>query len=167
MTKSMPAVLIIGAGPVGMALACELLQQKVDVRIIDSLPDQSTVCGPATIKHIEPYDYTWSFDKNGGFQEKLVHFYDYYLDIYDNTQTCPDEFTHDSLITVTVNNWNFTTNVGNFKNKEQMYIYDNETKLATIYTIIELREKEMKLETSIVNPNDNTVYLKQYTLKSL
>jgi hypothetical protein len=76
-------------------------------------------------------------------------------------------FEHDSTITVTVKAWNFVGNVGDFKNKEQMYIFDEETKLATIYTIIELREKEMKLETSTINPDSNTVYLRQYTLTHL
>ncbi len=32
-----PQVLIVGAGPVGMVLACELLQQDVAVRLIDRI----------------------------------------------------------------------------------------------------------------------------------
>lgn len=32
-------VMIVGAGPVGMALACALLQQDVPVRVIDKVPD--------------------------------------------------------------------------------------------------------------------------------
>lgn len=32
-------VLIVGAGPVGLVLACELLQQGVAVRVVDSAPD--------------------------------------------------------------------------------------------------------------------------------
>jgi 2-polyprenyl-6-methoxyphenol hydroxylase-like FAD-dependent oxidoreductase len=35
---SRPAVLIVGAGPVGLVLACELARRQVPVRIIDKLP---------------------------------------------------------------------------------------------------------------------------------
>ena len=137
-------------------------------RRIDSVYDGTGVgCGPQTYKQIDTYNYTWSFDKHGGFQDKLILFHDTIIDIKNNTLLCKDYFSHDSIITVKVQSWNFTSNVGDFKNKEQMYIYDAETKLATIYTIIELREKEMKLETSTINPDSNTVHLKQYTMTKL
>lgn len=35
--RSSPEVLIVGAGPVGLALGCDLLQQQVDLRVVDML----------------------------------------------------------------------------------------------------------------------------------
>jgi len=136
-------------------------------RLVDSIPNGVGPCGPQSSKRVNTYNYTWSFDKHGGFQEKLILFKDSTVNVLNVTTACPNVFIHDSVITVKVNSWNFTSNVGDFKNKEQMYIFDPETKLATIYTIIELREKEMKLETSTINPDSNVVYLKQYTMTKI
>ncbi|MEO5675607.1 MAG: hypothetical protein ABIQ74_13270 [Chitinophagales bacterium] len=136
-------------------------------RVVDSIPNGSGSCGAQSEKNIDVYNYTWSFDKHGGYTQKLNLYHDHYVDIVTNSALCPDAFEHDSVIIVTVSAWNFVGNVGDFKNKEQLFIFDEETKLATIYNIIELREKEMKLETSTINPDSNTVYLKQYTLTQL
>lgn len=137
-------------------------------RVIDSIPNGVGSCGPEVYKEIDTYVYTWTFDKNGGFSEKLILRHDTIIDILNNTQACPDAFLFDSTITTRINSWNFTSDVGDFKNKEQLYIFDDETKATIIYTIIELREKEMKLETSTVSTDSlNTVYLKQYTLTKI
>jgi hypothetical protein len=137
-------------------------------RRIDSIPDGNGICGPQSEKHIDIYNYTWSFDKHGGFTEKLNLFHDHYIDVVDeDPDICPDLYEHDSVITVTVKDWNFTGGVGDFKNKEQIYLFDAETKLAQIFDIIELREKEMKLETTTINPDSNTVYIRQYTLTKI
>ena len=48
-----------------------------------------------------------------------------------------------------------------------MYIFDPQKGLARIYTIIELRSKEMKLETEIIEPDTNIVHLKQYTMTKI
>jgi 2-polyprenyl-6-methoxyphenol hydroxylase-like FAD-dependent oxidoreductase len=36
-----PSVLIVGAGPVGLTLACELTRYKVPVRIVDKAPQRT------------------------------------------------------------------------------------------------------------------------------
>lgn len=41
-TKTDPAVLVVGAGPVGLVLACELARRDVPVRVIDKLPMPTT-----------------------------------------------------------------------------------------------------------------------------
>jgi len=149
----------------------KIVEYKVD--FVDSLRrviDSSSVngpCGLETDKEINVYDYTWTFDKHGGFTEKLVLFDEISIDIVNNTQTCPDAFSHDSTITVTVAAWNFIAGVGDFKNKEQFYLYDPDTKLAQIFEIVELREKEMKLRTEFVDPVSNVATLRTYTLKSI
>jgi 2-polyprenyl-6-methoxyphenol hydroxylase-like FAD-dependent oxidoreductase len=45
MTKKRTEVLIVGAGPVGMVLACELLQQGIDIRLVDA-EDRTTDLDP-------------------------------------------------------------------------------------------------------------------------
>lgn len=135
-------------------------------RVVDSAGSIGG-CGDQIEKNIDFYDYEWTFDKHGNWSEKLTVKSEHTIDILNNTQPCPDVFEVDSFITVTLKNWNFSSNVGDFKNKEQLYLYDNETKLSTVYTIIECREKEMKLETETVDPETNTVSLRQYTLTTM
>jgi 2-polyprenyl-6-methoxyphenol hydroxylase-like FAD-dependent oxidoreductase len=36
-----PSVLIVGAGPVGLTLACELIRYRVPVRIVDKAPQRT------------------------------------------------------------------------------------------------------------------------------
>lgn len=135
-------------------------------RIIDS-SDVNGPCGIETDKEINFYNYTWSFDKHGGFTEKLILADDISVDIANNTSTCLDSYTHDSTITVTVRAWNFISGVGDFKNKEQFYLYDQDTKLAQIYEIVELREKEMKLRADVVDPISNIATVRTFTLKKI
>lgn len=136
-------------------------------RVVDSIPLGAGSCGPQAYKEIDTYNYTWSFTKEGEFQAKLILVHDTIVDILNNTIACPDGFFHDSVITTVEESWNFASNVGDFKNKEQMYIFDPEKGLATIYTIIELRSKEMKLETETIEPDTNIVHLKQYTMTKI
>jgi len=148
-----------------------IVEYKVD--FVDSLRrviDSSVVngpCGLETDKEIHNYNYTWSFDKHGGFTSKLVLGIDLSVDILNNTATCVDGFSHDSTIVVTVQSWNFTAGVGDYKNKEQFYLFDPDTKTAQIFDIVECREKEMKLQTQYVDPVSNVATLRTYTLKSI
>lgn len=136
-------------------------------RVIDSIPNGVGSCGPESDKNIDTYNYTWKFEKSGIFTEKLILFHDTINDIINNTLLCPDFLKHDSTITTKVEAWNFTSGVGDFKNKEQMYIFDPEKGNTIIYSIIELRSKEMKLETQTIQPDTNIVHLKQYTMTKL
>src|SRR6185295_4558968 len=58
--------------------------------VVDSIPSGWGSCGPQAYKEIDTYNYTWSFTKDGGFQEKLILFHDTIVDILNNTQACPD-----------------------------------------------------------------------------
>ena len=135
-------------------------------RVIDSSSIVGA-CGPEVDKEIHYYDAKWSFDKDGNFSQNLKILIETTIDIVNNTAPCPDVVTLDSTIAVTVKNWNFTGKVGDVKNKEQLLLFDPETKETVIYDIIELREKEMKLETEVIDPVTNTATIEEYTLESI
>jgi len=149
----------------------KLTSYKVD--FIDSLRQvlkaEATLgaCGAEVDSIVWTSDIEMTFDKDGGYSQKTTIFKDTSYDIANNTATCPDIFLHDSTITVNVLEWNFTGKIGDVKNKEQIILFDPETKTTIIFDIIELREKEMKLETETIDPETNVVHLKQYTLTKL
>ncbi|MGB3074027.1 MAG: hypothetical protein WBB36_01830, partial [Chitinophagales bacterium] len=72
-----------------------------------------------------------------------------------------------SSTTVTILTWNFTSNVGDLKNKEQLYILDPYTKKSLLFDIIELRNNEMKLERDTIDPFTSIAYQRSYTLSRI
>jgi hypothetical protein len=108
-----------------------------------------------------------NFDKDGGFSAKTTILKDTTYDIVNNTAACPDVFIRDSAAITTVLNWNFTGKIGDVKNKEQIILFDPETKETTIYDLIELREKEMKLQAETIDPITNVAHVRQYTLSKI
>ena len=49
-------VLVVGAGPVGLVMACELARRKVPVRVIDKLPAPTTESRAILLHATEPGD---------------------------------------------------------------------------------------------------------------
>ncbi len=121
-------------------------------------------CGTETDKKVINYNFIWSFDKTGFFQEKLNVDTSIIFDIANNTPICKDSTHVDSSIVITIKEWNFTNGVGTLKNKEQLYLLDNETKEVLLYDIIELRNNEMKLLRDTIDPISNQSKQKTYTL---
>ncbi|MBA3675712.1 MAG: hypothetical protein H0W75_12295 [Chitinophagaceae bacterium] len=121
-------------------------------------------CGTETDKKVINYNFIWSFDKTGFFQEKLNVDTSIIFDIANNTPICKDSTHVDSSIIITIKEWNFTNGVGTLKNKEQLYLLDNETKEVLLYDIIELRNNEMKLLRDTIDPISNQAKQKTYTL---
>ena len=136
-------------------------------QVIDSIAFPG-FCGPEVDKTILVYKYIWSFDKNGGFKETRTRDSTVSIDIQNNVPiTCEDSIYTDSTVKVTVLNWNFTSGVGDLKNKEQLYTIDPETQKITLYNIVELRNNEMKLERDIIDPVSNVDTLRQYLLERI
>jgi len=133
-------------------------------RLVDSTMN-SGAYGPQLEKHINFYNFTWSFDKNGGFNEKLVLIKEDWIDVINDGPY--DTFEKDTFISTTNYNWSFAGGIGDYKNKEQLYIYNPATALSQIFNIIELREKEMKLETEFLDSISNEVMVKSYTLSAI
>lgn len=136
-------------------------------RVADSIGPYFGFCGLETDKVILNYKYVWTFEKNGGFKEKLTIDSSYIFDIANNTPICKDSTYQDSSTTVTVASWNFTGNVGDFKNKEQLLVYDPYTKRSTLFDIIELRNNEMKLRSDTIDPFTSIAYEKSYVLSRI
>jgi len=73
-------VLIIGAGPTGLMLACELARRQIDFRIIDKKPERTQTANAAGIqtRTLEIFDQLGilpSFLREGNFCESLqIHF---------------------------------------------------------------------------------------------
>ncbi len=124
-------------------------------------------CGTETDKKVINYNFIWSFDKTGFFQEKLNVDTSIIFDIANNTPICKDSTHVDSSIVITIKEWNFTNGVGTLKNKEQLYLLDNETKEVLLYDIIELRNNEMKLLRDTIDPISNQSKQKTYTLSRI
>ena len=121
-------------------------------------------CGAQVDKTILAFQYEWSFDKNGNFQQTLKRDSLISFDIINETPICQDSSIGTSNTIVTVQNWNFTSGVGDLKNKEQLYLIDPETKEVRLFDIIEFRNNEMKLENETVDPVTNEATLRQYLL---
>jgi len=124
-------------------------------------------CGEETDKKVINYKFVWSFDKTGFFQEKLNVDTTLIFDILNNTPICEDSTQIDSSTIITIKEWNFASGVGSLKNKEQLYILDNETKQVLLYDIIELRNNEMKLLRDTIDPVSNQSSQKTYTLSRI
>lgn len=146
-------------------------EYKVD--FVDSLRQilkaEPTVgaCGPEFDSIIWTYDFQLTFGKEGDYSSRATIYKDTIFDIVTNTATCPDVIKNDSVISVTQLEWNFTGKIGDVKNKEQLLLFDPETKETTIFDIIGLREKEMLLETVTVDPVTNVQSVRQYTLTKI
>ncbi|MBK9729945.1 MAG: hypothetical protein IPO83_01440 [Chitinophagaceae bacterium] len=136
-------------------------------RVGDSIGPYIGFCGSEIDKVILNYKYIWTFEKNGVFQEKLTIDSSYIYDIANNTPICKDSLYRDSSTTVTILTWNFTSNVGDLKNKEQLYILDPYTKKSLLFDIIELRNNEMKLERDTIDPFTSIAYQRSYTLSRI
>ena len=124
-------------------------------------------CGEETDKTVINYKMVWSFDKNGNYQAKVTADTSVIFDILNNTPICTDSTRKDSITLITVKQWNFTSGVGDLKNKEQLYIVDPETKDVFLYDIIELRNNEMKLQRDTIDPTTNQATQKAYTLSRI
>ena len=135
-------------------------------KVLDSTAFQGA-CGNEIDKTIETDHFEWSFDKKGNFQEKLTRDTTITLDIINNTPVCPDASVSDSGTVVTVASWNFTSGVGNLKNKEQLYLIDNNTKEVFLFDIIELRNNEMKLNRITVDQLTSEATLREYILSRI
>ena len=133
-------------------------------RVVDSIGPYIGFCGSETDKVVLNYNYIWTFEKDGNFQERLLIDTSYIYDIANNTPICKDSLYQDSSLTVTVQEWNFTGKVGDLKNKEQILILDPETKKALLFDIIELRNNEMKLQRDTIDPQTNQALQKEYVL---
>lgn len=132
-------------------------------RVIDSLTIQGG-CGEETDKTVDYYSYIITFDKNGGYIENLKVRTENSIDILNNTVNCFDAITNDSVTTVTSKKWNFTGNIGDVKNKEQLVLFDPETLESQIFDIIKCGEKQMKLQIIVQDPVTNIGTIRQYTL---
>ncbi|MCY7408929.1 MAG: hypothetical protein LH473_01525 [Chitinophagales bacterium] len=132
-------------------------------RVIDSLTIQGG-CGEETDKTVDYYNYIMTFDKNGGYIENLKIRTENSIDITNNTVNCFDALTNDSVTTVTSKKWNFTGNIGDVKNKEQLVLFDPETLDSQIFDIIKCSEKQMKLQIIVQDPVTNIGTIRQYTL---
>lgn len=135
-------------------------------RVVDSIAFIGP-CGSQIDKTILSFAIIWSFDKDGNFQQTQTQDSTISFDIINNTPICPDSTSTSSETIVTVANWNFTSGVGDLKNKEQLYILDPETKEVHLYDIIELRNNEMKLENETVDPVTNEATLRQFLLQRI
>lgn len=135
-------------------------------RVIDSMVVNGP-CGIETTKVVHFYNYRWSFTNDGNFTEVLKILEETSVDIQNNNVNCPDVVTLDSTITTTILKWNFTGNIGDYKNKEQLLLYDPETKVTAIYDIIMLRSKEMKLRNEIVDPLTNVATVRELKLEAV
>lgn len=133
-------------------------------RVVDSIGPYIGFCGSQTDKVVLNYKYIWTFEKDGGYQQKLTIDSSYIFDIANNTPICKDSLYKDSSLTVIVKEWNFTGNVGDLKNKEQILVLDPETKKSLLFDIIELRNNEMKLQRDTIDPVTNEALQKSYVL---
>ena len=133
-------------------------------RVVDSIGPYWGFCGSQIDKVVLNYKYIWTFDKDGGYQQKLTIDSSYIFDIANNTPICKDSLYKDSSLSVIVKEWNFTGNVGDLKNKEQLLILDPETKKSLLFDIIELRNNEMKLQRDTIDPVTNEALQKSYVL---
>lgn len=124
-------------------------------------------CGQQIDSVIWTYDYEFSFSKEGSFSGKTTVYMDTTIDIINNTAACPDVHLRDSISASVALNWNFTGNIGDYKNKEQLIIYDPETKETTIYDIVGLHEKEMKLKREEIDPITNVQHVWEYTFTKI
>ncbi|MCS6916713.1 MAG: hypothetical protein RMK52_05685 [Chitinophagales bacterium] len=135
-------------------------------RVIDSMVVNGP-CGIETTKVVHYYNYRWSFTEEGNFTEILKILEETSTDIQNNNVNCPDELLLDSVTTTTVLKWNFTGNVGDYQNKEQLLLYDPETQETAIYDIIMLRSKEMKLKNTLVDPLTNIATVREIRLETI
>ncbi|MBX7108151.1 MAG: hypothetical protein K1X61_05825 [Chitinophagales bacterium] len=136
-------------------------------RVADSIGPYIGFCGSEIDKLILNYKYVWSFDKDGGFKSKLTIDSSYIYDIANNTPICKDSLYKDSSTVITVAEWNFTGNIGDLKNKEQLLILDPYTKKSLLFDIIELRNNEMKLERDTIDPLTSIAYERSYILSRI
>ncbi len=148
-----------------------IIAYKVDFidslrRVVDSMVINGP-CGLQTNKTIHYYSYRWSFDKEGNFTEVRKVRTEDIVDILIENVNCQDARAVDSVIVVTKKKWNFTGGIGDVKNKEQLMLYDDETKETIIYDIIMLRSNEMKLQTVVVDPLTNQATLRDYHMESI
>lgn len=124
-------------------------------------------CGDEIDKTIEQDKFVWSFDKLGHFQSKATIDTTFIIDIINNTPICLDAFVSDSGSVVTVRDWNFTSGVGDLKNKEQLYLVDPNTLEVTLFDIVELRNNEIKLKRTTIDPLTTVATLYEYTLERI
>ncbi|MCS6991815.1 MAG: hypothetical protein NZL95_08135 [Chitinophagales bacterium] len=135
-------------------------------RVIDSMVINGP-CGIETTKVVHYYNYKWTFTDEGNFTEILKILQETSTDIQVNNVNCPDELLLDSVTATTLLNWNFTGNIGEYKNKEQLLLYDPETQETIIYDIIMLRSKEMKLQNVKVDPQTNLATVTDIRLEAI
>jgi hypothetical protein len=124
-------------------------------------------CGQQVDSVIWTYDYEFSFTKDGAVSLKTTVYKDTTIDIINNTAACPDVALRDSISESIAQSWNFTGNIGDYKNKEQLVIFDPETKETMLFDIIGLHEKEMKLRREEIDPVTNVQHIWEYTLSKI
>lgn len=115
-------------------------------------------CGTQTIQRMDSIVWVMNFRKNGEFFEKRCEV------IKENsTVTNPDGAGCSALVfnkdlNECVNNngfWNFAGGVGNTANKEQLFLYVQETGVGVLWDIVRLANDELKLKRRYIKPGES------------
>lgn len=135
------------------------------IEFINEVEDTSvnfTGCGPSgSCRTVVTTDrnYEYIFDADGGYILTAKTAIKASISYAGSGPFCPNDtsFNVSDTTAVFIGSWNFTSSVGETKNKEQMIITDPNDFLSEIYDIDRLAKKEMILKRVYTDFNDKAV----------
>ncbi|MCO5231553.1 MAG: hypothetical protein M9958_10395 [Chitinophagales bacterium] len=126
-----------------------------------------TGCGKQIVKSSVKKDIMLSLSKNGDYSDSYLTITvdtssiasaDESCDVYNYINTDTDSKTHTGI-------WNFAGGTNNTSSREQLLIYQEETKEGVLWDIIRLASDELKLQRKYIIPGASSFTTEEIALK--